>query len=100
MPSMPFEPDKPAPLRPLPKSDPVRDGARAFRKQLAQDYQAELAELRSYAVSEWQKFRSDNPFADNRDEYVAHASKSWPRHLEQVLGRLERNVALLQAEMR
>jgi hypothetical protein len=23
-----------------------------------------------YAVSEWQKFRSDNPFADNRDEFV------------------------------
>jgi hypothetical protein len=37
---------------------------------------------------------------DHRDEYVAHASKSWPRHLEQVLGRLERNVALLQADMR
>jgi hypothetical protein len=37
---------------------------------------------------------------DNRDEYVAHAGNSWPRHLDQVLGRLERNVALLRAEMR
>jgi hypothetical protein len=36
---------------------------------------------------------------EHRDEYVAHAHKSWPRHLEQLLGRLERNVALLQAEM-
>ena len=37
---------------------------------------------------------------DNRDEYVAHARNSWPRHLEQMLGRLERNVALLQTEVR
>jgi len=37
---------------------------------------------------------------DNRDEYLAHAGNSWPRHLEQVRSRLERNVALLQTEMR
>jgi hypothetical protein len=37
---------------------------------------------------------------ERRDEYVERAGASWPLHLEQVLGRLERNVALLQAEMR
>lgn len=36
---------------------------------------------------------------DNSDEYVAHAGKSWPRHLEQVFDRIDRNVELLRAEM-
>lgn len=70
MPSMPFEPDKPVPLPPLPKPDPVRDRARAYRKQLAEEYKSELAELRSYAEEEWRKYRADHPFADNHTEYV------------------------------
>ena len=36
---------------------------------------------------------------DGRDEYVARIRESWPMHLEQVLDHLERNVALLQAEI-
>jgi hypothetical protein len=36
---------------------------------------------------------------ESRDTYVARAGESWPMHLEQVLDRLDRNVALLQAEM-
>jgi hypothetical protein len=68
--SRPFEPDKPAPLPPLPKPDPVRDAARTYRKQLAEEYKSELAELRSYAEQEWRKYRADHPFADNHTEYV------------------------------
>jgi hypothetical protein len=37
---------------------------------------------------------------DGRDVYLARARESWPMHLEQVRDRLERNVALLQAEIR
>ena len=68
--SMPFERDQPAPLPPLPKPDPVREGARAYRKQLAEEYKSELADLRAYAIEEWQKYRADHPFAENRDEYI------------------------------
>jgi hypothetical protein len=70
IPSRPFEPDKPAPLPPLPQPDPVRDGARAYRKQLTEEYKSELAELRIYAEQEWRKYRADHPFADNHTEYV------------------------------
>jgi hypothetical protein len=37
---------------------------------------------------------------DRRDQYVERAGKSWAPQLDQLLGRLDRNVALLQAEMR
>jgi hypothetical protein len=69
-PSRPFQPDKPAPLPPLPKPDPVRDGARVYRKQLTEEYKSELADLRSYAEEEWKRYRADHPFSDNRGEFV------------------------------
>lgn len=36
---------------------------------------------------------------DGRDGYVARVGETWPLHLDQVLVHLERNVALLQAEI-
>jgi hypothetical protein len=36
---------------------------------------------------------------DGREGYVARIGESWPMHLEPVLDHLERNVALLQAEI-
>jgi hypothetical protein len=68
-PSKPFPVDEPKPVV-LPLVDPVKQAARAHRKQLAQDYQADLAELRSYAEREWREHRIAHPFADNHDEYV------------------------------
>jgi hypothetical protein len=73
--SRPFEPDKPAPLLPLPKPDLVRDAARAMRKRAAEERAAELAELRAYAQSEWQAYKASHPFAERvafMDEYLSN----------------------------
>src|SRR3984957_10653456 len=76
--SRPFEPDKPAPLPPLPKPDLVRDAARAMRKRAAEERAAELAELRAYAQSEWQAYKASHPFAERAefmDEYLSNYSE-------------------------
>lgn len=76
IPSRPFPAEEPKPAIILPVVDPVRHAAREYRRQLADAYQAELAELRSYALSEWSKFVGDHPFADNRSEFINDIVKS------------------------
>lgn len=75
LPSRPFPADELKPVV-LPPVDPVKQAARAYRQQLAEDYRSELSELRSYAQQEWRRHREVHPFDDRHTEFVADIVQS------------------------